>query len=113
MQTGKSLFALHIILPQEGEGRSEPFSLLLSVALYMATVIGKLTAPLAEGMARTEHRPTIAGMPINHEHLERCHIVEQPTPHHHPTEVFVGQTLVEHGQIVAEVQIGLPGIVLG
>ena len=83
-----------------------------SAGLNCFTVFCKILTPTAEGMACTINSQELADITVKQERLPCSHIVKHPTYQHHLVKLFIGQTFIKHGKIIAEIEEGLHGIAL-
>ena len=72
----------------------------------------KILPPTLEGAPGPIHRQEITHVPFQEQHLPGSEIVERPSPAHHVLKLLVGQTLIEHRQVIAEIQESLHRITL-
>ena len=80
--------------------------------LYLSTVFLKLRQPVLESFACTIDGPEIAKVAVQDQRLPCSQIVEEPSPAHDLAQLLVGQALVEHRQVIAEIEEGLAWISL-
>ena len=64
----------------------------------------KILPPTLKGAPGPIHRQEITHVPFQDQHLPGSEIVERPSPAHHVLKLLVGQTLIEHRQVIAEIQ---------
>ena len=102
-----------IILPDDGEGRKLVHLRGHPAGLDVSTVGIEGVSPLAIGSASLDNGFEIGHVAVEDERLERSQIIEETTHAHDVGELVVGQILVEHGEVVAEVEEGFHGVALG
>ena len=104
--------SLGIVLPKDGE--SALFGNIGSYArlLDSLSISIEIMFPSAEGPAGTIDGTEVAPLAIHQQRLPGSHIIDEPAPTHNATQFGIGQTLINHGEIVAEIEIVLHGILL-
>lgn len=96
---------MEIILLYDAE--QTPSVVLHAIVLYAFAVVVEAMAPPLESPPCAEDGAEVAPFPIYNKCLEGCEIVEEPPPPHNAVQIAVGQVLVEHREVVAEVEEGL------
>ena len=76
----------------------------LTRSLNLPSVLIEVLAPPFKGTTGLVDSLEIAQVTFQNQRLPRGQIIQEPAPAHHVVQFLVGQTLVEHRQVVAEVQ---------
>ena len=76
--------------------------------LYALAVGGKVVFPFVKSLSSAYHRLEISHISLQKQHLECCHIIKYAAYLHHPTQIPLRKTLIQHGEVVAEVEECLP-----
>ena len=102
-----------VILPEDAKsgalGNALHYPTLLE-ATALFTILGNKATEVAAG---TIDSAEISQVSIDKKGLPGSNIVEQPTHNHNLAQFVIGQALVEHRKVVAEIKIGLARIALG
>ena len=104
--------AFHIILPEQGEHLLLWYFVGHTTRLNRLTVGLEILAPLLESMTGTIDSLEITHISIQYQRFPCSQIVQPPAPAHHRLQILIRQTLIEHRQVIAEVQECLHRIAL-
>lgn len=85
----------------------------LALRLDFAAVSSKIMLPTLKITTGTIDGLEIAPVMVHEERLPGSQIIKEPAPAHHILQFAIRQTLIKHGEVVAEVEVGLHGITLG
>lgn len=100
-----------IVLPKEGEVGAFGHTFVLADLLDMAAVFVEVGTEFVESAACLKDGGEVLGVAFQEE-LECCEVVEEATHTHDAVEFPVRQILVEHQEVVTEIEERLAGIPL-
>ena len=103
------MFAFDIECPEEAVGPSLLCGFVCPCQHIHVAGDEEIRAHLMVGLARLPHGFGIVNLPLKEER-KSCQMVEEKAAPHDAVQLLVGQVLVEHQQVVAEVEEGLAGV---
>ena len=102
--------SLCVVLPKQGETTLLWYFFLHARSLYLLTIPIEIVAPALESTTSAIDSLEVAPVAFQDKRFPCCQVVQEPAPTHDMLQFVIGQTLVEHRQVVAEIEERLHGI---
>ena len=106
------MLALDIIHPKDAVGLAHLTGCFYPACLYALAVFDKIFLPSLKSTSATQHGTKLAPVAVEQQRLESSNVVEPKSYAHNMTQLLLGQILVEHREVVAEIEVGLHRIAL-